>query len=154
MLTYRPATAGDSQLLVDLRIDFLDEVSGKQPAHVETGLRAYLKEYFDAALQDGSYVCWLAYDGQAIAGVGAMAVWTKPGNYKCPNGKVGYVMNMYTSTAYRRQGICGELLHKLKTSARQLNITMLEMHATTDGEPVYRKQQFKEPQSPFLELKL
>lgn len=154
MLTYRLATTDDIDLLINLRIEFLNEISGNHEQETENELRRALEEYFDRGVVDGSYVCWLAFDHDVIAGVGAMAIWSKPGNYKCPNGKVGYVMNMYTPPAHRRQGICSELLRKLIATARERDITMLEMHATIDGEPVYRKQHFTEPKSPFLELSL
>jgi ribosomal protein S18 acetylase RimI-like enzyme len=150
---YRLANESDIDELVKLRIEFLHEVAGGNGGD-SSGLQASLPDYFKSAFVDGSYICWIAEDSGKIAGLGGMAIWTKPGNFKSPNGRIGYIMNMYTLKSHRRMGICRELLKLLENSAKQQDISILEMHATLDGEPVYRQAGYAEPVSKVLELNL
>ena len=150
---YRLAEDSDIDQLTELRIEFLHEVAGGNGGD-SSALRLSLPGYFKTALADGSYTCWLAEDSGQIVGLGGMAIWTKPGNLKSPDGKVGYIMNMYTVKSHRRSGICRELLKRLEDSARQQNVSILEMNTTHDGEPAYRQAGYKEPTSKVLELKL
>lgn len=151
-ISYSIAGMADLSLLVDYRMQFLEEISGIQNEETTARVRQNLQQYFSKALQDGSYICWLAKDGDTVAGIGGLAVREQPANFKIPNGKAGYIMNMYTLPAYRRQGIAGKLLEHLMETAREMNLSVLELHATYDGEPVYRKYGFTEPNSVVLDL--
>lgn len=152
--SYEPATIAAVGLLIDYRIRFLEELSGVQPAQTTTALRNSLHDYFSKAIADGSYICWMAQKDGIVAGLGGMAIWQKPGNFKTPGGKVGYILNMYTLPAFRKQGICSSLMEKLIESAKAMDVDILELHTTADGEPVYRKYAFNEPKSPVLECLL
>lgn len=151
-ISYSIAGMADLSLLVDYRMQFLEEISGIQNEETTARVRQNLQQYFSKALQDGSYICWLAKDVDTVAGIGGLAVREQPANFKIPNGKAGYIMNMYTLPAYRRQGIAGKLLEHLMETAREMNLSVLELHATYDGEPVYRKYGFTEPNSVVLDL--
>lgn len=151
-ISYSIAGMADLSLLVDYRMQFLEEISGIQNEETTARVRQNLQQYFSKALQDGSYICWVAKDGDTVAGIGGLAVREQPANFKIPNGKAGYIMNMYTLPAYRRQGIAGKLLEHLMETAREMNLSVLELHATYDGEPVYRKYGFTEPNSVVLDL--
>lgn len=151
-ISYSIAGMEDVSLLVDYRMQFLEEISGIQNEETTARVRQNLQQYFSKALQDGSYICWLAKDVDTVAGIGGLAVREQPANFKIPNGKAGYIMNMYTLPAYRRQGIAGKLLEHLMETAREMNLSVLELHATYDGEPVYRKYGFTEPNSVVLDL--
>lgn len=72
-----------------------------------------------------------------------MVVRQHPGSFKNASGRVGYLMNMYTRPAYRRRGICKQLLNLLTEDARLLGITAFELHATPDGEFVFKQEGFK-----------
>lgn len=151
---YRPASLADVVQLVELRLAFLQELSGTQEKETISQLRKSLMAYLTHALPNGKYICWLALDKETIAGVGGIAVWEKPGNFMHPNGRVGYVMSMYTLPSYRRKGICRALLEKLAASAKEQDVDVLELHATKNGEALYRQLGYHEPRSPYLELQL
>jgi GNAT superfamily N-acetyltransferase len=151
---YSEATIADIDLLVNYRLQFLTELFGIQPAETEAALKESLNGYFRKALTDGTYTCRIAWQDKLAIGLGGMVSWQKPGSYKMPGGKVGYILNMYTLPAYRKRGIGSRLLEKLMSAAKEAGIEILELHATDDGAPVYRKYGFSEPKSPVMEMKL
>lgn len=152
-ITYRLATVADTQILVDYRIILLDAVSDNaHAADVVQQLRNDLTIYFPKAINDGSYIAWLACDGDTIAAVSGMVMYDRPASYKCPTGRVGYILNMYTQESYRKKGICTALMDRLMQSAKEKNVSVLALHASPEGEGVYRNYGFIDPFSPVLEM--
>jgi len=147
-INYVRATGDHVQLLVDSRIDFLSEYWGKQDGAVENKLRDELRSFFESEIPKQTYISWLALDGSQLVAVGGMKIIQKPGSFRVPDGKCGYIMNMYTHPGFRRRGIAMNLLHKLIDDGKRLGIHFFELHATKEGEPVYVKDGFqlhKEP---------
>ena len=52
------------------------------------------------------------------------------------------VSNLRTVPAFRKRGICTTILNALLKDAQDLGVTAFELHATREGEPVYRKNGF------------
>jgi GNAT superfamily N-acetyltransferase len=147
-ITYLQATSMHVQLLVDSRIDFLNEYWGKQDMAIENKLRDELKIFFEKEIAAQTYVSWIAMEDEKLAGVGGMKILQKPGSFRVPDGKCGYIMNMHTRLQNRRQGIGQTILDKLIETGRAMGISFFELHATKDGEPLYIKSEFhlhKEP---------
>jgi GNAT superfamily N-acetyltransferase len=137
--------AGESHIpvLIDCRIQFLKDLPGPQTEAAEAVLRQSLRTYFRQALNNKTYICWIAQHNGEVAGIGGMAVRTNPGSFKNPSGKAGYIMNMYTVPSYRRNGICANILNRLVATGKDLGIQSFELHATKEGEPVYQQNGFK-----------
>lgn len=155
IFTYRLATTDDTSMLVDYRILLLDTVSHTaHSAEVVQKLRDDLTIYFPKAIADGSYIAWLAFDGDIIAGVSGMVMYDRPASYNCPKGRIGYILNIYTEAAYRRQGISTRMMDKLYLSAKEHNVSNLVLHASPDGIGVYRRFGFEEPGTPVLEMRV
>ncbi len=151
-ITYRLATAEDTELLVHYRIVLLDAVTPVNHTDEERDmLRDTLRTYFPKAINDSSYFAWLAWDGDTCAGVSGMVVYERPASYNCPTGYVGYILNMYTEPGYRRLGICSALVGKLLLKAKERNVSALALHASKEGERVYRKSGFTDPATLVLE---
>lgn len=129
--------------LVQGRITFQTEYWGPQPATLTEQLSNELRRYFEQALAAQTCIGWMAADGAQIVGIGVMAIREQPGHFKNPSGRSGYLMNMHTLPGYRRKGIASTILQKLEESARELGIQAFELHATTDGAPVYEKNGFQ-----------
>jgi ribosomal protein S18 acetylase RimI-like enzyme len=155
VITFRLATTADTQLLIDYRMLLLDYVSKTaHTADVMQKLRDDLAIYFPKAINDGSYIAWLAYDGDTIVAASGMVIYERPASYNCPTGKIGYILNVYTEAAYRRRGIGTRLMNKLYQSAKENNVSNLVLHASPDGIGVYRRFGFNEPGTPVLEMKV
>lgn len=142
-IAYTLATTTDLQTLIDYRLEFLIEYWGKQPKEAVDELRAYLHSYFSRFIKDGSYACFLARENGKVVGIGGMIIREQPGNFKNPNGRVGYLMNMYSIPSHRRKGICSTILNKLVEEGKARGVTAFELHATKEGETVYPQHGFK-----------
>ena len=59
--------------------------------------------------------------------------------YHNPSGEKAYIMNMYTSPEYRRQGIAYKTLDLLVQDAKSRGIDAISLEATDMGRPLYEK---------------
>lgn len=141
-ITYHKATTGDTGILAEHRILFATELKGEQPEEMTNALRAQMTAYFNKATAENTCISIIAKAGDNIAGIGSVHIREQPGNFMNPNGKWGYVMNMYTVPAYRRRGICTGILDALISEAQKEGITAFELHATKEGEFVYKQNGF------------
>lgn len=145
---YKKADLNDIDHLIEARFTFLTSLLGEPSEEAKQTLHAALTTYFKQYIADKTYIGWLAFDGNELVGAGGLAVRENPGSFKIPNGKCGYLMNMYTKPTHRKKGICSTILKNLQNSAQEMGITYFELHATEEGEPVYIKDGFfkhKEP---------
>jgi ribosomal protein S18 acetylase RimI-like enzyme len=153
-IIYRRATLNDVPTLVDYRVRFLNELLNHVEDDEASVIRESLRKYFTKAIPSGDFISWIAeIDGNIVATSG-MVVWQKPAKYGVESGKLGYLLNIYTIPEARRKGIATRLLNELIKEARSLGLKYLHLHASKDGEPIYRKVGFVEPYMPELELRL
>ncbi len=151
-ITLKKASLSDIETLIEYRIIFLYEAQGRPDEALELNLRKSLKEYFSKALESDTYTSYIAeYEGKCV-GFSGMVFREQPGNFEIPNGKTGYILNMFTLKEYRNNGIASLLFQKLIDEAKQRNLDRLELHATLDGEPIYRQFGFNEPHDKVLEF--
>jgi predicted acetyltransferase len=129
----------------------MEDISGPKPEEAVKVVRASLQDYFESAIKNGEYICWIARQNGEMTSIGGMTISKRPANFRNTGGAVAYIMNMYTLPAYRGKGLCTSLLAKLTVTAKEKGIQVLELHATNAGEPVYRKAGFAEPFSIMLE---
>ena len=147
-ITYYRAIQNDLQILVDYRLKFLIDILGEQSEEMIAGLKKNLESYYSDTFKNDSYISYIAKSGDEVVGIGGMLLNNQAGNFKNPSGKIGYIMNMYTVPSFRKKGICSAILKKLSAEAEKRGITLLELHATKEGEPVYVQQGFKKHPEP------
>jgi GNAT superfamily N-acetyltransferase len=56
--------------------------------------------------------------------------------------RVGYVQWIATEPEFRRRGLARQIMEALLAWYEQQGVTAVELHATTDGEPLYRSLGF------------
>jgi GNAT superfamily N-acetyltransferase len=154
-IVYRRATLNDVAALVDYRVRFLNELH----SHVEDDetklIRESLHRYFTRSIPSGEFIAWIAELNGKIVATSGMVIWQKPAIYGgVESGRLGYLLNFYTVPEARRKGIATRLLKELIKEARLMGLKYLHLHASKDGESIYRKAGFVEPQMPELALKL
>lgn len=153
-INYRKLSKEDISLITDNRIAFLYELQGKPTPEKESALRKTLAGYFTKALHDDSFIGIVAEAGKQVIGSGGMVIQEIPGHFKVPNGKLGYILNIYTLPEYRNQGIASDIVDLLVDEARRIQLDKVYLHASAAGIEIYRKKGFVEPDMPELELKL
>jgi predicted acetyltransferase len=142
-LTYHKATVNDISILVEHRILFALELSGEQNQEAIQALSEQMANYFSKATADNTCISFIAKCDGKVAGIGSVHLRETPGNFKNPTGKWGYIMNMYTIPTFRRKGICKRILDLLVEEGMKCGITAFELHATNEGEFVYRQNGFE-----------
>jgi GNAT superfamily N-acetyltransferase len=153
-ITFKKATISDIETIIEYRIIFLREAQCIPGIDLEFSLRKSLRQYFTKSLENGSFISWIAEYENKPVGFSGMVIREQPGNFEIPNGKTGYILNMFTIKEYRNNGIGSLLLQKLIDEAKLRNLDRIELHATQDGEPIYRQFGFIEPHDIVLEHSL
>ena len=150
-ITCRLATSKDMGILIDYRILLIKDVQRVIPLENEKKLRKALRRYYVKAMNDKICFSYIAECQKKAITLGTLVLWDKPGNFSTINGKIGYILNIYTLPEYRGLGAATQILDKLIVHARKLKVRKLELHASPIGEPIYRKAGFKEHPSKVLE---
>lgn len=88
-------------------------------------------------MADGTFVSWLALDGDKIIGTSGMSFVEKPPYFGCPNGKIGLLSSMYTDPGYRRRGIARELLSHVIKEAKEYGCGNVQITASDMGVKLY-----------------
>ena len=133
MLTYQKMTADHLDTFIQMRIRQLRE----EGATEEIDLVPYLKDYYGRHMADGTFVSWLAMDGNRIVGTSGMSFVEKPPYFSCPTGKIGLLSSMFTDPEYRRMGIAKELLSRVVEEARNYGCGTVQITASDMGVLLY-----------------
>ena len=133
MLTYRKLEKKDLDEFIRLRINQLRE----EGATEDIDLKPALLDYYDRHMSDGTFVSFLAVDGDKIVGTSGMSFVEKPPYFSCPSGKIGLLSSMYTDKDYRRQGIAKKLLSLVVEVARDYGCGTVQITASNMGVLLY-----------------
>lgn len=92
-IEYKRLTEKELDTFIEMRINQLREEGAKE----EIDLVPALKEYYTHHMADGTFVSWLAFDGEKIIGTSGMSFVEKPPYFGCPSGRIG----LLSSNVYR-----------------------------------------------------
>ena len=148
-ITYRKLTEEDLDTFIRMRIAQLREEGARE----ELDLVPALKDYYRRHLKDGTFVSWLAVDGEKIVGTSGMSFVEKPPYFSCPNGRIGLLSSMYTDPEYRRRGIARELLGRVLEEARAYGCGSVQITASDMGVLLYSDFGFQKNGN-FMQYKL
>ena len=132
-ISYRKMTKNDLETFIRMRIAQLRE----EGATEELDLVPALRDYYHRHMADGTFVSWLALDGERIVGTSGMSFVEKPPYFSCPTGRIGLLSSMYTDPGYRRQGIAKELLKRVVEEARAYDCGSVQITASDMGVLLY-----------------
>lgn len=130
---YRKLTEKDLDTFIEMRIRQLREEGAKE----NIDLKPALIDYYNRHMADGTFVSWLAVDGDRIVGTSGMSFVEKPPYFSCPNGKIGLLSSMFTANDYRRQGIAKELLTRVVNEAKEYGCGCVQITASDMGVLLY-----------------
>ena len=132
-IEYRRLTEKEITTFIGMRIQQLREEGAKE----EIDLVPALREYYMRHMADGTFVSWLAWDGENIIGTSGMSFVEKPPYFGCPSGKMGLLSSMYTNPKYRRMGIARELLSRVVNDAIEYGCGTIQITASDMGVKLY-----------------
>lgn len=132
-ITFRKLTEQDLYTFISMRINQLREEGATEDIDLAPNLRDYYKRH----MEDGTFVSWLALDGDEIVGTSGMSFVEKPPYFGCPSGRIGLLSSMFTDPAYRRRGIARELLSRVIKEAREYGCGTVQITASDMGVKLY-----------------
>lgn len=148
-ITYRKMTETDLDTFITMRINQLREEGAKE----DIDLRPALKDYYIRHMADGTFISWLALDGDDIIGTSGMSVVEKPPYFGCPSGRIGLLSSMFTKPEYRRRGIAKQLLSRVVEEAKVCGCGTVQITASDMGVLLYSDFGFVKNKN-FMQYKL
>lgn len=148
-IEYRKLSMKELDTFIDMRINQLRE----EGADEDIELKPALRDYYERHMADGTFVSWIALDGDRIIGTSGMSFVEKPPYFGCPNGKMGLLSSMFTANSYRRRGIAKELLAKVVNEAKEYGCGTVQITASDMGVLLYTDFGFRKNGN-FMQYKL
>ncbi|MBR5425744.1 MAG: GNAT family N-acetyltransferase [Clostridiales bacterium] len=149
MITFQKLTEDKLDEFIGIRIRQLRE----EGATEQIDLVPALQDYYHRHMADGTYVSWIAMDGEKIVGTSGMSFVEKPPYFSCPTGRIGLLSSMFCDPSYRRQGIAKELLSRVVEEARAYGCGAVQITASDMGVLLYTNFGFKKNGN-FMQYKL
>lgn len=146
------ADLNDIPELVRLRLEYLAEDHGGLSDKETELISASLPDYFLRRLNKELFV-YTARNEERIVSCCFLLVTEKPANPDFINGLTGTVLNVYTEKPFRRQGIAGKLINNMLKDAKDMGLDFVELKATEDGYPLYKKLGFADAVNKYRSMK-
>lgn len=138
-MRYIIVTDENIESAVEIRLEMLKVVNELSSDYVfDEEFMTASKEYFEK----GKQTTVLAVDDKVIGCATICYIEMMP-TFSHPTGKRAHLMNVYTNSAYRRQGIAYHMLCMLIQEAKERGVTEISLDATALGKPLYEKLGFK-----------
>lgn len=148
-IEYKRLTEKELDNFIDKRIHQLREEGAKE----EIDLVPALKDYYQRHMAEGTFVSWIALDGNTMIGTSGMSFVEKPPYFGCPSGKIGLLSSMYTDPDYRRKGIAKKLLSCVIKDAKEYGCGTIQITASEMGVKLYTDFGFVHNEN-FMQYKL
>ena len=152
MVLVRQAVEGDIAELVRLRALLFEDLGGEffSPSAVDDGWRGALATVLKEQLT-ASGVRILVVDGdEGLAACGIGTIDQRLPGPHLRNGRLGSVIGMVTDSAHRRRGHGRAIMRALLDWFREREVSRVDLHASEDGEPLYRALGFVPHPDPAL----
>ncbi|SES38370.1 L-amino acid N-acyltransferase YncA [Butyrivibrio fibrisolvens] len=141
-MNFRKATIEDLDILVTTRIEVLRAANRLDASIDMSEVERQSRDYYSKAMADGSHTAYLVFDEDKFIGAGGVSYYRVMPTYHNTSGEKAYIMNMYTASDYRRQGIAYKTLDLLVQDAKSRGIKANSLEATEMGRPLYEKYGF------------
>ena len=144
-IAYKRLSEKELSKVIELRINQLTEeyISEGKSVPEDVDLETSLMDFYTKNMAAGTYVSWLALDGDKIVGTSGMSFAEKPPYFTCPTGRLGILSSMYTDPNYRRMGIATQLLDRVVKEARDYGCGTIYITASDMGVKLYESYGFK-----------
>lgn len=122
---------------------FADIGHGDQ-ALLEAAEPAYT-EWLQERMANGRYQGWFmaGADGTVLAGVGLWLMEWPPGGLGLAPYR-GFVFNVFTERAHRKQGFSRRLMQALLDACTAQGLNVVGLHASPEGRPLYTAMGFED----------
>lgn len=153
-MTYsiRPATIADIPDIVSHRERMFRDMA--LPAAFDDMAPAF-ELWLRHAIPASTYLAWMAVtgDGEVVGGAGLIVIPWPPGPISM-DPRCGFVFNVYTDPAHRKQGLARRLMEAIHDYCREEGMERMVLNASTFGESMYRSMGYVATAEPMMRLRL
>ena len=139
MIRYRYADINDVNLLVSLRLKFLEVLPSD---NCYQDIKSNIERYFKTKILSGECSVILAENEANVIGTGIIFYYDSVPSVSNVAGKNAYITSMYVHEQHRRQNIGSAILTKLVETAKEKNYHAVMLNATEIGKNLYQKHGF------------
>ena len=143
----------DISELIRLRIAYMIDDFGSISEYERTCMEEQLPGYFDRRLGKELIAFVARAEGRLVAAAYLLII-EKPANPFLLNGLDGEVLSVFTENEYRGQGICTQLMKNMIEYAKEKRLCRIDLMATEEGYPVYKKVGFEDKTQKYLDMRL
>ncbi|MFF5206734.1 GNAT family N-acetyltransferase [Streptosporangium sp. NPDC000396] len=150
-MTVRDATCADIPELIRLREILADRMAqdGTYPVDAQWQ-EAYADDLRERLGSDDMAVRVVDAPEGGLAACGVGLIFERLPGPGLPDGRYGYIQGMTTDPGHRRRGHSRAIMVALMEWYREREVRRVDLHATSDGEPLYREFGFVEDGYPSL----
>lgn len=150
-IEYGIADKNDIEELIRLRVAYMIDDFGHITDEERNGMEAQLPDYFNRKLGT-ELIPFVARDNGKIVAVAYLHIIEIPANSILLNGLYADVLSVYTEKAYRGKGLCTQLMKNLVEYGREYGLGRIDLSATKEGYPVYKKVGFKDKEARYTSM--
>jgi len=118
------------------------------------GFYNQVKNWIKENVEQNKFVTYFGQINDEVISFAGVLMFTLPPLFGNNNRKQGYILSFFTYPKYRKMGYGKQLMEYIKQDAKNLGIEDLVLKATKDGENLYRKCGFNEPNLPYMEYRI
>ncbi len=140
-MIFKKATFENCVELTKLRF----EMRRERNESIENGEEFYNNtlNFFVNNITSDKFVAYICLVDNKIIAMSGICFYSVPPIASVPNGKVAYLMNMYTLPQFRNMGVATKLLQYTMNEARERQCFRVSLSASEAGEQLYVKYGFK-----------
>jgi GNAT superfamily N-acetyltransferase len=148
---YRPIQTDDLDLVCQHRIEMF-KASGRTEEMLAPMAEPF-RSWLAPRIASGAYFGWIAEaEGRPVGGLGMMIIDWPPHPSHLTDDRRGYVLNVYVEPEHRGRGIALELMRLATDAGREAGLSLMVLHATAMGRPIYEKLGWKQTSEMSLKL--
>jgi GNAT superfamily N-acetyltransferase len=148
----RPATVDDIPHLVEHRAEmFRDMLIAARFEQMSAAMTAWLEH----AIPSKTYLSWVATttEGAVVAGGGLIVIPWPPGPMTM-DPRCGFVFNVYTQPAHRKQGLAKRLMTAMHDYCKAQGIERVVLNASVVGMPIYASMGYVVTDQPMMRFSI
>ena len=148
----RPATVADIPHIVQHREAMFRDMG--IPAAFED-MAAAMELWLRHAIPSKTYQGWVAATatGEVAAGGGLIVIPWPPGPMSL-DPRCGFIFNVYTQPAHRKQGLARRLMDAIHDWCRAEGLERVVLNASTFGKPLYDAMGYVVTNEPMMRMRL
>lgn len=124
-----------------LRIELFEELGEICQSENISELKVATKKYFLSHINK-DLICWGIYHQDNLVAIGSLCLFTRIPYKENLSGLEGYILNIYTSTQFRKNGFANQILDCMIEYSKKNNIKRLWLNSSIQGEHIYAEKGF------------